>query len=508
MESQNNGSFHIVHTDPADLLMLVSGLLQIAAVIRCQEVSKGCGSRQVGVDLNEVFRTIAISQRQTIFCRFCHIRFGGFFRFYRLGNFRNLVPTCAVPDSIEGFCHQESLIAPVDHRILHNGQKLAIVVCFQGDGGIAGITHKQRLSHYLSIQHYGSFEAQCCIIFCHAKIVNISKLHHFAGGIAILQCALVLHHQLGAVRQGYILRCRSAGNLGNRHPAASVPSCIEGLCDLYGNAVCIENRILHNGQNLAIMGYFDADCIGIGVANPVIFVALELLAVQKNCAGEVQGSIIGSNAKIIEVSELHQFAGAIVVNEFPLTGAHHRLTAHSNGIICIFQVHLTESHSDTCAHAGEAVIGSENKMQAFQFSGIRGNIHLKFAELSGVGFIQPDHTQLFAAVIEQTDLIIVCIADIHMHDQRGIFALFLGLRELEPHAGHNTPGAGANIHLQTFRSDLAGHSLGAITCVGCCIAEFQHGAKQLCIQSIVKFCNTVAGIQAINTGHCVRIQFG
>ena len=61
MEGQHDGSIHIFHTDPTDLLYSVGRLTQAAAVLVSSKVGARCIRRQIGIILNQVIGTVAVS---------------------------------------------------------------------------------------------------------------------------------------------------------------------------------------------------------------------------------------------------------------------------------------------------------------------------------------------------------------------------------------------------------------------------------------------------------------
>ena len=69
MECQHDSAAHILHCDPADLLIPVAALIDLTAVIRSQEVGTGNGCRQIGIDLNQLICAVAVLEAQKIFLR-------------------------------------------------------------------------------------------------------------------------------------------------------------------------------------------------------------------------------------------------------------------------------------------------------------------------------------------------------------------------------------------------------------------------------------------------------
>ena len=124
MEGQNDSAVHIIHTDPADLLITVSTLIDIAAIVACQEVGAGNGDRQVCIDLDQVGSTVAVLQFQRTFL-------GRF----RLGDLVHIGPGSAVPHCVKcGFDLYGSGLV-IDNRTFQNGDDLALMIqLFQTDG--------------------------------------------------------------------------------------------------------------------------------------------------------------------------------------------------------------------------------------------------------------------------------------------------------------------------------------------------------------------------------------
>ena len=72
MEGQHDGAACIVHSDPSRLLIPVCTLIDGASIIGGGEVCQRCICGQVGVDLNQVARAVAILQAQSAGAVFCH----------------------------------------------------------------------------------------------------------------------------------------------------------------------------------------------------------------------------------------------------------------------------------------------------------------------------------------------------------------------------------------------------------------------------------------------------
>ena len=72
VEGQHDGAVHIVHTNPAKLLILVGRLVNGAAVVAGSKVDTRCVCRQVGIDLNQVACAVTVLEAQSTGAVFCH----------------------------------------------------------------------------------------------------------------------------------------------------------------------------------------------------------------------------------------------------------------------------------------------------------------------------------------------------------------------------------------------------------------------------------------------------
>ena len=426
-----------------------------------------------------------------------------------LGNrrhFGNNAPDAAIPLGIKGFGDYHRCITVVDHGALQNGHQFILMVCFQGDGSVVGIAYKQRIVEDLAVQHHGAFKAQRGVALLGAEIVNIGKLYGAAGGVTYLQSHFIFHFLHRAVLQGDILVSRGRGDLGNCHPGLSVPLGIEGLLHLYGNAAVIDNGILHNGEDLAAMGHFEANGICIGITHHCHRAALQLFAVQKNGAGEAQGGIVTAHTKVKEGGKLHHIFVGIAVDQLAAAGAHQTLTVYLDGIIGIFQGNFLECNGNAGVHIGKGAIGSEDQLNTLQLTLVRGDIDLKLRKFTCVAAIELQYAQLLAGIVVNTDLAVFAAGNIHIQHQGGVFTLFLCLGELEADTGNYAPGAGGDIHLQAVGSHCGGIGLGSVAIMLSIGAESQPVVKQLGIEHIVKLGHTVSCVQAVHTGDGLCVQ--
>ena len=298
VKGQYDGAAHLLHTDPAHLLILITALVDIAAVIRHQEIGAGNGSRQIGIDLNQLIGTVAVLESQGIILGLGFLRLG-FLRIFRLGCVQ--CPRSAV--KTEGLILlQGKLTAIGEAEYSARRQEIGLpggemVVEMEGQhDGTADIFHADPSKILIEV----------CTLVNAAAIVACCKVRHRQScrqiGIDLNQVACTI-----AVFQAEctLLGCFRLGNFRHGSPRTAIPPCIKG--GFYQNClfVVIDDGTFHHRNHLALMVQpFQTDGGGILVAHNCRLGNLS--ALKQNGALEADGCAVCRCAEIVDIRELHQ----------------------------------------------------------------------------------------------------------------------------------------------------------------------------------------------------------